>query len=161
MLTASRIEGRGPCTIHEVSVSETVKEESKGGLSSHTLDSLLAQEVRLKKALCRLQKCITAISRYSDSVNAQFLSPTAIVATQSGVEEFSAELDDKTLELEAQLEALTKEIETEKERLSKEKEDNQLDLKLLKKINVSVYADTNCEIELVLIYGQFILSLPK
>ncbi|KAF9534028.1 hypothetical protein CPB83DRAFT_889802 [Crepidotus variabilis] len=170
-----RIEGHGPCIIHEVSISQTpAKSGADGASTSPTLKTLLERKVRLEKSIQRVQKCINATNTYSDTVNARFIAPADIAATQKGVEDVASQLDESLIELEAKLEEVEKEIKEEKGKSPEEKgvqvitgkskrkkrpmavapdSPETVESKLGKRVYISVQAETDCEVELVLIYG--------
>lgn len=135
--------------IHEVSISEIPIEPPK--TTSLKLSSLLAQHASLEKARTRANKAIVAVSSYQGSFGTKSLEVKDLAVTTIGAESVAAQLDDKLFEIEDKLASLNKEVAKERKILGETKENKQL----RQRVTVMVFAEEECEVELVLIYGAF------
>ncbi|CAA7266068.1 unnamed protein product [Cyclocybe aegerita] len=142
-----RVEGRGPCTIHEVSISEFPV--SLPTVTSPKLTDLLNEKTRVEKVLKRCQQAISAIDGYYDSLDAKHFEASRITEFQRGVSGVSEELDNKLLYLEDELEVLTKSIDDERAALGEVKAEN----RLRQRVSITVHAERDCEVEFVIVYG--------
>ena len=137
------------CIIHEVSISEAPLEVPK--IESSKLSSLLAQHGSLEKARTRTNNAIQAISTYQGSFGAKTLEVQDLAAATIGADSVAEQLDDKLSEIEDKLAALAKEIVEERKLLGETKENKEL----RQRVTVMVFAEKECEVELVLVYGTF------
>ncbi|KAF8959135.1 hypothetical protein BDZ97DRAFT_2078234 [Flammula alnicola] len=142
-----RVEGRGPCVIHEVSISEIPVKAPK--VTSLKLEGLLKQKTRVEKAVARCKKSIATVNLFQNSLEVKNISASDLGGMEKGVESVSEELDNKFLDLEENLEELEKEIQEERKALGEAKGDD----KLRKRVSITVFAEKECEVEIVLIYG--------
>ncbi|KAF5315031.1 hypothetical protein D9619_007471 [Psilocybe cf. subviscida] len=142
-----RVEGRGACIIHEVSISQIPVQVPT--IASPKLSSLLAQHTSLEKARTRTNKAITAISSYQGSFGANTIEVKDLGAATIAAESVASQLDDKLVEIEDKLAVLGKEIAEERKTLGETKENKEL----RQRVTVMVFAEKECEVELVLVYG--------
>ncbi|KDR77513.1 hypothetical protein GALMADRAFT_65991 [Galerina marginata CBS 339.88] len=142
-----RVEGHGPCTIHDVSISEM--HFAAPSPSTPRLDELLGQRTRVEKALTRCAKSIASVESYQNSMGVQHVEASKLPSVQHGVNSVSEELDDKLLELEERHEELSKDIEEERKALGEAREDGEL----RQRVSIAIFAERDCDVELVLIYG--------
>ena len=144
-----RVEGHGPCTIHEVSISEIPRRAPQK--TSPQFTSLLRDKERIGKAIARCQTCIASVEKYQESLNVQYTPAEQLWSIGQGVETVASDLDKNLIELEEKVATVTKHIQDEREALGEVKEDD----KLQQRVSVTVAADKECEVEFVLIYGLF------
>lgn len=150
----TRVDGHGPCIIHEVSISEVIPRPPP--TDSAKLKDLLRQKERVEKALYRCQKSIDSVNTFQSSANVQHVAAKDLRNLQQGVESVSEELDTKLSELEQQVEQLTAEIDEEKKALGEVKTDDDL---LRQRISITVSAEKDCEAGIILIYGACFQSI--
>ncbi|KAJ3504191.1 hypothetical protein NLJ89_g8067 [Agrocybe chaxingu] len=142
-----RVEGRGPCTIHEVSISEIPV--SLATTTSPKLTDLLDEKACVEKALKRCRQAISAVDGYHDSLDVEHIQANRIAEFQRGINSVAEELDKKLLALEDRLEMLAKSITDERAALGEVKAENQL----RQRVSMSLYVERDCEVELVIVYG--------
>jgi hypothetical protein len=142
-----RVEGRGPCTIHEVSISDM--KVTPPTTTSPKLEELLSQKTRVEKALARCQKAIASVETFHESLDVQHVQALRLAEVQQGVAAVAEDLDEKLLGLEEKLDEVTKAIQEERKALGEVKVDDEL----RKQVSITVFAERGCEVELLLIYG--------
>ncbi|KIM36583.1 hypothetical protein M413DRAFT_31619 [Hebeloma cylindrosporum] len=142
-----RVEGHGPCTIHEVSISDMKMVPPT--TSSPKLDDLLSQKTRFEKAIARCRKAIGSVETFHGSLDVQHVQAVQLGEMQQGIAAVAEGLDEKLLGLEEKCEEVTKAIAEERKVLGETK----VDTNLRKQVSVTIFAERDREVELVLIYG--------
>ena len=141
-----------PCTIHEVFISDM-----KATLSTTTspkLEDLLSQKIRLEKALTLCRKAIASVETFHESLDVQHVQALRLSEVQQGISAVAEDLDEKLLGLEEKLEEVTNALEEERMVLGEVKADDEL----RKQVSITVFAERDCEIKMLLIYGATFLS---
>ncbi|KAH9479803.1 Protein F37C4.5 [Psilocybe cubensis] len=142
-----RVEGRGQCTIYEVSLSDI---PSSGPMTtSDRLEDLIKQKIRLEKALMRCHKAIAAVQSFQNSIAVRHVKADELANLQRGIDAAAEEWDLKQLDLEEQITEVTRDIEQEQVALGEVKVDN----KLRKRVYITLVADKECDVEIVLKYA--------
>lgn len=146
----NRVEGRGgPCTIHEVAISQAgppvVEATTK---STPKLTDLRKQKSRVQRALDRKKKAIKAISSFYNSLTVNHVDAVELVKTTKQLESVHAELDEKLMSLEEELRVLQQEIKDERGTV---KDDTYRQLGRCASITIA--AETEADVEIVLVYG--------
>lgn len=154
MTNVYRVDGRGPCTIHEVSISEIPV--APPVTTSDNLEDLAKQKTRLEKALKRCQKAVAAVDSFQNSLDVRHIKADDLANVQRGVEVVSEELDVKQLDLEEKIGAVAREIEEERKALGEVREDNEL----RQRVSITVVAEKECDVEIALVYGQSPIPIP-
>jgi len=121
-------------------------------ITSPKLEELLSQKMRVEKALTRCRKAIASIGKFHESLDVKHVQALRLAEVQQGVAAVAEDLDEKLLRLEEKFEELTKAIEEERKVLGEVKVDD----KLLKQVSITVFAERDCEVELLLIYGALL-----
>ncbi|ESK90594.1 mucoidy inhibitor a [Moniliophthora roreri MCA 2997] len=140
-----RVEGRGKATIHDVNLARAKDEHE---VTSSTLEELLLRKNRTEKALERCKKSISALSSFLDTLNAQHTKSTDLPTLMNDYDQAAGQLDDKLIQLEAELKGIRKEIDDETRRISPKPF-----YELGWIASVGVIAESDSEVELVLIYA--------
>lgn len=127
--------------------------------TSHKLEDLLSQKTRSEKALTRCRKAIASIETFRGSLDVQHVQPLHLGEVQQGIAAVAEILDEKLLGLEEKLEEVNKAIEEERKVLGEIKVDDNL----RKQVIITIFAERDREVEVVLIYGMpfvMILLIP-
>lgn len=143
-----RVEGHGPCTIHEVTISKTPS--IAAATTSEKLVELRAEKARLEKARKRCQLSIDAVDSYQRTLTTPHISSNDLAAAHDNILSISEELDDKILQLEEKIEGVNKSIEEELVNIGGIHKSSEL----MQQVSITLSTDTDAELELVLIYGQ-------
>jgi cell division GTPase FtsZ len=117
--------------------------------TSPKLEDLLSQKTRFDKALTRCRKAIASIETFHGSLDVQHVQALHLGEMQQGITVVAENLDEKLLGLEEKLEEVTKAIEEERKVLGEIKVDDNL----RKQVSITVFAERDREVEVVLIYG--------
>ncbi|TFK31126.1 hypothetical protein BDQ12DRAFT_307927, partial [Crucibulum laeve] len=142
-----RVEGRGAATIHDVTVS-TIPQLEKPA-SSPKLKELERQRERITKALERAKKALESLQTYLNTLNVQHLDVTGLKKVVDNYDATGEQLDDKVSELEAKIQELNEQINAEKLKLDGPTGNEKLNLKAV----IGVFADSEGEVEIALIYA--------
>ncbi|KDR77584.1 hypothetical protein GALMADRAFT_245733 [Galerina marginata CBS 339.88] len=142
-----RVEGRGAATIHDVSISTFTPPPNP--TTSPTLVSLLSKEKRTDKALARAQTCLMSLRAYLSSLKAGQLEVSKLREVVQEYDTTAGELDEKVTVLEDELDEIKKAIVEEKSKLAGPTGYARLTLKA----TVGVFADSEDEIQITLIYA--------
>ncbi|KAF8148204.1 hypothetical protein B0H34DRAFT_669004 [Crassisporium funariophilum] len=142
-----RVEGHGPCTIHEVSFSEAPAPTIVS--TSPQLEELLLKKAWVERGMYRCKRSMETLEAFQNGLNVKHVGPTELAKTTGTLESVAAELDEKLIEMEEEQEALTQKIKKEREALGEVKQDDQLKIRA----SITVFAEKEGEMELVLIYG--------
>ena len=118
--------------------------------TSPKLEDLLSQKTRIEKALTRCEKAIASIETFHRSLDVQHVQALHLGEVQQGITAVAENLDEKLLGLEEKLEELTKAIEEERKIFGELKVDDNL----RKQVSITVFAERDREVEVVLIYGM-------
>jgi len=119
--------------------------------TSPKLEDLLSQKMRLEKALARCRKAIASVETYHGSLDVQYIQALDLGEVQQGVAAVAESLDEKLLVLDEKLEEVTKAIVEERTVLGEMK----VDVNLRKQVSITIFAERDREVEVVLIYGTF------
>ncbi|KAG7098225.1 hypothetical protein E1B28_000192 [Marasmius oreades] len=141
-----RVEGRGPATIHDVNLSPV-----EGPLkppTTATLDELSLRKKRTENAFERCKKSIGALEGFLNTVNAQFTKSNDLRNVLENYDASAGVLDDKVMELEKELSQIEEQIKEERKRIAPKTHHD-----LGYRMSVGVVADSDTEVELVLIYA--------
>jgi hypothetical protein len=124
--------------------------------TSPKLEDLLSQKKRFQKALTRCRKAIASVETFHGSLDIQNVPALYLGEVQQGIAAVAENLDEKLLGLEDKLEEVTKAIEEERKVLGEIKVDDDL----RKQVSITVFAEREREVEVVLIYGvPFVMLL--
>ncbi|KAL0067403.1 hypothetical protein AAF712_005632 [Marasmius tenuissimus] len=141
-----RVEGRGPATIHDVNLS-AIKHESKLPTSLE-LEDLLHKKARTEKALERCNKSIAALEGFLGSVKAEFVKSGELGDVMKDYDTSAGQLEDKSMTLQKELKSLEEKIQEERKKVAPK---THLDLGF--RVSIGVVAQSETEVELLLIYG--------
>jgi hypothetical protein len=143
----NRVEGRGTATIHDVTISNIVPPPA--ATTSPTLTSLLAKQKQTEKALARAEKSLASLNTYLESLNTGHVDVSKLQDVVRHYDAAAEELDDKVTKLEEELKGLTIAVKAEQEKLSGPTGNEKLDLRA----TIGVFADSEGEVKIALIYG--------
>jgi len=121
------------------------------------LVELLSKQKRVEKALGRTLKSLSSLETYLSSLKAEHLQVTKL---QEVVEQYDAtagNLDEKVTELEKELKETEEAIKEERKRLAGPTGNEKLNLKA----TIGVFADSEGEIKIALIYGTWYKPPPE
>lgn len=127
--------------------------------TSPKLEDLLSQKTRFEKALARCRKAIASVETFHESLDVQHIQPLHLGEVQQGIAAVAESLDEKLLGLEEKLQEVTKAIAEERKVLGQTKVDDNL----RKQVSITVFAERDCEVEVILIHGMtfiFLLHIP-
>ena len=142
-----RVEGRGAATIHDVTLSTITPPPIP--TSSPSLVELLSKEKRVEKALGRTLKSLLSLETYLSSLKAEHLQVTKLQEVVEQYDSTAGNLDEKVTELEKELKETQEAIKEERKRLAGPTGNEKLNLKA----TIGVFADSEGEIKIALIYG--------
>ena len=117
--------------------------------TSPKLEDLLSQKTRIEKALTRCRKAIASIETFHGSLDVKHVQATHLGDVQQGIAAVAENLDEKLLGLEEKLEEVIKGIDEERKVLGEMKVDDSL----RKQVSITVFAERDREVEVVLVYG--------
>ncbi|KAK1226625.1 hypothetical protein PQX77_010396 [Marasmius sp. AFHP31] len=141
-----RVEGRGPATIHDVNLS-AIELDSKLPTSPE-LEDLLHKKARAEKAFERCNKSIAALEGFLGSVKAEFVKSGELVDVMKDYDTSAGQLEDKSMTLKKELESLEEKIQEERKKVAP-----QTHLDLGYRVSIGVVAQSETDVELVLIYA--------
>jgi hypothetical protein len=147
------VEGRGAATIHDVTVSKIPPPPTVS--TSPNLSALLEKKKKTQKGLERCQKSLASLETYLSTLHVQHVDVSQIGGVMEKYDMEGKKLDEKVLELEKLLETIENEIKAERTSLAGPESNN----KLAMRAAISVFAESAGTVEMVLIYGEYILSL--
>ena len=147
MVSFYRVEGRGAATIHDVTLSTITPPPIP--TSSPLLVELLSKEKRVEKALGRTIKSLLSLETYLSSLKAEHLQVTKLQEVVEQYDSTAGNLDEKVTELEKELKETQEAIKEERKRLAGPTGNEKLNLKA----TIGVFADSEGEIKIALIYG--------
>ncbi|KIM37386.1 hypothetical protein M413DRAFT_273699 [Hebeloma cylindrosporum] len=142
-----RVEGRGAATIHDVTISTITPPPIP--TSSPLLVELLSKQKRVEKALERTLKSLSSLETYLSSLKAEHLQVTKLQEVVEQYDVTAGGLDEKVTELEKELNETEEAIKDEKQRLAGPTGNEKLNLKA----TIGVFADSEGEIKIALIYA--------
>ena len=142
------MEGRGPATIHDVTLSKT--KPPPPPTTSPRLSSLLTSLTETTKSLARAQKSLDALSTYLSTLDAQSTESAQLQSILDAYESTAASLDDKVTRLEKEKQRLDREVKEEKAALAGPKGNVKLGLEA----TIAVFAEFEGEVEITIIYGS-------
>ena len=152
-----RVEGRGPATIHDVTVGRT-PEPPKPDVPTALLN-LLEHKEQISEALQRGVTLRGAIDRYLATLDAQHVRAHELDKIMEGCEATCAKVEDRIRGLRKQLKAVEKDIQKQQEASVPEgggmatKGQKDKSSRVRAKISLSLFAEKESEVELVLVYG--------
>jgi len=148
MLVSCRVEGRGAGTIHDVTISTITPPPVP--TTSPLLVELLSKQKRTEKALARTVKSLNSLDTYLCSVKAEHLQVTKLQEVVEQYDSTAAGLDEKVTRLEKDLKDTEEAIKEERKCLVGPTDNEKLNLKA----RIGVFADSEEEIKIALIYGR-------
>jgi len=144
-----RVEGRGAATIHDVTISTIAPPPIP--TSSPLLVELLSKQKRVEKSLARTLKSLSSLETYLSSLKAEHLQVTKLQEVVEQYDSTAGDLDEKVTELEKELKETEEAIKEERKRLAGPTGNEKLNLKA----TIGVFADSEGEIKIALIYGTW------
>lgn len=146
------MEARGPVTIQGVMSSK--REMADLVETSELLERLKKQEMDAENALARSYKALKAIDAYIDKLDAQSLDISKLGEAMEIYDNTGQKWDDNIIILEKKKKVIGDEIDAEEARL----QETVTDKKLRVEVTVSLFAESDAEVEITLIYGQNLLQ---
>ena len=153
LTVAQRVEGRGAATIHDVTVSGIPPPPVIS--TSPSLVALLLKKEKTQKALERCKKSISSLEAYLRTLNVERVDVSQIGNVMESYNIEGEKLDFRMLELEKELETIQGEINVEKRKLLGSVGNDELGLRAV----IGVFAESEGQVEIVLIYGECLFSL--
>jgi hypothetical protein len=144
-----RVEGRGAATIHDVTISTITPPPIP--TTSPLLVELLSKQKCTEKALARTVKSLASLETYLSSVKAEHLQVTKLREVVEQYDSNAAGLDEKVTRLEKELNETEEAIREERKRLAGPTGNEKLNLKA----TIGVFADSEGELNIALIYGTW------
>ncbi|KIL61351.1 hypothetical protein M378DRAFT_82562, partial [Amanita muscaria Koide BX008] len=147
-----RVEGRGPATIHDVTVSQ-MPEPQKPEMSPALL-GLWRRKNLLDKALERATKTRDSLDKYLSSLHVEHVKADELEKIVEACDANGEKLEEKILDLKTQIQVAEKEIqkqEASENGKSASEKDNSLQLRT--RLSLGLFAKKESEVELVLIYA--------
>ncbi|KAM6493926.1 protein of unknown function (DUF4139) domain containing protein [Amanita muscaria] len=147
-----RVEGRGPATIHDVTVSQ-MPEPQKPEMSPALL-GLWRRKNLLDKALERATKTRNSLDKYLSSLHVEHVKADELEKIVEACDANGEKLEEKILDLKTQLQVAEKEIqkqEASENGKSASEKDNSLQLRT--RLSLGLFAEKESEVELVLNYA--------
>lgn len=141
------MEGHGPATIHEVTVTKVPPEPTP--TTSEVLDALIEKQEATNRARDRANKALSSLERYLTTINSQANKPSELKDTMSEYNDTAALWDAAVYKLGKELQQLEKEIKAEKERLAGPKANEKLGVQA----SIGLFANSEAEVEIILSYG--------
>ncbi|KAF9465728.1 hypothetical protein BDZ94DRAFT_1320028 [Collybia nuda] len=142
-----RVEGRGAATIHDVALSD-IPEPVVASMSPD-LEDLLSKQEWNQKALERAKKSLASLEAYLSTLNVQHINVTELGQVMDSYDIAGEKLDKKVTELEKTLKGIEADIKVERKKLTGPTRD----ARLRKRATIGVFANSEGEVEIVLIYG--------
>jgi hypothetical protein len=147
--SSSRVEGRGAATIHDVTVSNISHPPTPR--TSPALEALLHKKDRKVKALERCKKSLVSLESYLSTLNVQYIAMSELRSVMADYDKAAEELDIRGLELKKELKDVEHEIEMARGRLT----EGTFNDKLNRRAAIGLFATSEGDVEIVLIYGAF------
>ena len=144
----SRVEGKGPATIHGVTSSKLEMEEFPD--TSPAMYQLSQNEEKTANALARGKKVAQSIDKYMEKLDVEHLDISKLGEAMDIYDATQEKWDDKILQLVQKIEDIKTEKEAELDRLT----DQGINKKLRTQAVIGLFAERDAEIELFLIYGN-------
>ncbi|KAG6907487.1 hypothetical protein DXG01_008777 [Tephrocybe rancida] len=141
-----RVEGRGSATIHDVS---SYTHRPRVATTSSAISALELKKEKTSKALERCQKAIASLEAYLSTMDVKTVDVAQVRNVVKEYDTTAEELDDRVLELQAQLKEIDEELAKERTNLRGLAYNGRLN----KRVVISVFADIEGEVEIVLIYA--------
>lgn len=148
----NRVEGRGIATIHDVTISRMGRVKRNEN-TSLLLTRLNRDKTRIENALARCKKALESVEGYIGSLKIESLDVSQLGNVTDTYNTTAEKLDDKIIELEEKLEVITAEIDAEEARDTEKITTDELRLKA----SIGVFAEAEGQIQISLIYGEFLL----
>jgi len=123
--------------------------------TSPTLAALLLKKEKTQKALERCKKSISSLEAYLRTLNVERVDVSQIGNVMESYNIEGEKLDFRMLELEKELETIQGEINVEKRKLLGSVGNDELGLRAV----IGVFAESEGQVEIVLIYGECLFSL--
>lgn len=125
--------------------------------TSPELEALISKKKRADKALARTKKSLDSLSAYLASFNVDHLDVSKLQSAVDVYDTSAAQLDEKVTELEKEIKEIDEAMDEERKKLAGPSENSKLNLKA----SIGIFADSEGEIKIALIYGvSFFLMLP-
>ena len=105
----------------------------------------------------RTNKAITSLETFIESIHIQHVKASDIGSIMENYEQTAQKLDDRKQELELELKELEEKIQKETDRLNGPVENQSL----RQRAAIGVFAPAEGEVEIVLIYGAFLLRFIR
>ena len=144
----NRVEGRGSATIHDVTLGDIPAPPVES--RSEELDALNAEHEIVTKARERTVRAIAGLGTYLDSLDIQHLDPGKLTAVLESYDSSGKRLDEALIGQDKMLKDLSERIKEETKRLKKPSGD----VRLRKQVTVGVFADSEADVEVAVIYGK-------
>ena len=142
-----RVEGRGAATIHDVTLSRIPQTERRS--SSARLEELVTEKDLAEKALVRCKKGLASLEVYVSSINVQHTDVADLDIVIEHYDKAAEKLDKKIVGLEKTIKKISQDIEKERTELQGSPRDAKLGLRAA----IGVFAATEGQVEIALIYG--------
>ncbi|KAG6872120.1 hypothetical protein C0995_012774 [Termitomyces sp. Mi166 len=142
-----RVEGRGAATIHDVTVSWM--DPPARPRTSSAISDLANKKEKTVNALERCRNAIASVEAYLETMDVKTIDVGQVRQVLKEYDSTVEELDNRVLELEAQLREIEEELNKERAKLQGPKTNDHLS----KRVIISVFADVEGEVEIVLIYA--------
>jgi len=145
----SRVEGRGAATIHDVTISDIPS--APVPTMSLALEALLHKKDRIVKALERCKTSLLSLESYLKTLSVQHVTMSELGSVVNDYDKTAETLDSRLLGLERELKDAEKEIKKERAKLA----DSTVNEKLNRRVAVGLFAASEDEVTIALIYGAF------
>jgi predicted nucleic acid-binding Zn-ribbon protein len=117
--------------------------------TSPELEILSSKKKRAEKALARANKSLDSLSAYLTSFNVDHLDVSKLQSAVDAYDASAAQLDEKVTELGKEIKEIDEAMNEERQKLAGPSENSKLSLKA----SIGIFADSEGEIKIALIYG--------
>ncbi|KAJ7205272.1 hypothetical protein GGX14DRAFT_522742 [Mycena pura] len=142
-----RVEGRGAATIHDVTVSSAKDPDTPA--TSPELTELLGRREKTASALARCEKSLSSLEKYLDTLTVEHLDVSKLGSVMEHYDSTGEKLHARKSELTEQLRVVEADIQRERLRIALPHEHD----KLRMKVAIGVFAETDGNVEIALIYA--------
>lgn len=118
--------------------------------TSPELESLSSKKKRAEKALARAKSSLDSLSAYLASFSVDHLDVSKLQGAVDAYDASAAQLDEKVTELEKEIKDIDEAMTEERKKLAGPSENTKLSLKA----SIGIFADSEGEIQIALIYGS-------
>ena len=129
-------------------------QEPQKPVASQASEVLMSRKERTVKALERCKRMHDAIEKYLAALHIEHVAVDDLDKIVHGYDATCEKLDDKILVLEKQLKDIEEEIQ--KEKVDTVNQRDKLDWLRKKKVSLSLLAEKEGEVELILVYGKLL-----